>query len=78
MIQINLSEEQAKKLLHATGWGEHIPNDVERELFKQLERQLTPASTEAASLAAWRAEVGYTAKAVEEWKRKHETMEITE
>lgn len=75
MIQINLSEEQAKKLLNATGWGEKIPRDVERELFRQLEHKLTPASTEAASLAVWRHEHGYTAGAIKEWKRNNETAE---
>lgn len=77
MITINLSDEQAKELLHATGWGDALPRHIEIELFRQLERQLTPASTEAANLAAWRAEVGYTAKAVEEWKRNNETAEET-
>lgn len=78
MITINLSDEQAKELLHVTGWGDMLPRHIEQEIFRQLEHKLTPASTEAATLAAWRAEVGYTAKAVEEWKRKHEPMEIEE
>ena len=75
MIQINLSEEQARELLQAVGWGDLLPRHIERELFVQLENKLTPPGTEQANLAAWRAEVGYTAKAVEDWKRKHETME---
>lgn len=75
MITINLSDEQARDLLQAVGWGDMIPQHIERELFVQLENALSPRSNEAANLAACRAEVGYTAKAVEDWKRKHETTE---
>lgn len=75
MITINLSDEQARELLQATGWGDMMPRHIEQEIFRQLENKLTPKGTEQANLAAWRAEVGYTAKAVEDWKRKHETME---
>lgn len=83
MITINLSDEQAKTLLECLGWRSiaetvdimAIEKQVAREMFIQLENELSPRSTEAASLAAWRAEAGYTAKAVEDWKRKHETME---
>lgn len=83
MITINLSDEQAKTLLECLGWRSidetvdimAIEKQVAREMFVQLENELSPRSTEAASLAAWRAEAGYTAKAAEDWKRKHETME---
>lgn len=83
MITINLSDEQAKTLLECLGWRNSaetvdlmaIEKQVAREMFIQLENELSPRSTEAANLAAWRAEAGYTAKAVEDWKRKHETME---
>ncbi|QPD96305.1 hypothetical protein [Enterobacter phage N5822] len=47
-------------------------------MFTQLEQKLMPAGTEQANLAAWRAEAGYTAKAVEDWKRKNELMESFE
>lgn len=75
MITINLSDEQARKLLAATGWNDPIPNDVAREIFIQLENKLTPPGNEQAAIAAWRAENGYTAEVIENWKRKHETME---
>lgn len=84
MITINLSEEQAKELLTSFGWRVinfgscdvlNLNHEIAHEIFVQLENKLTPASTEAANLAAWRAEAGYTAKAVEDWKRKHEAME---
>lgn len=83
MIQINLSVQQARQLLESLGWridignisACHIDADVAKEMFMQLEQKLMPAGTEQANLAAWRAEAGYTAKAVEDWKRKHETME---
>ena len=75
MITINLSDEQARKLLAATGWNDPIQNDLAREIFIQLENKLTPPSNEQAAIAAWRAENGHTAEVIENWKRKHETME---
>lgn len=80
MITINLSDEQARKLLESLGWridignvsACHVDSEVAKEMFMQLEQKLMPVGTE---LAAWRAEAGYTAKAVESWKRKNETME---
>nr|DAU08355.1 MAG TPA: hypothetical protein [Caudoviricetes sp.] len=86
MITINLSDEQAKTLLECLGWrtlGDTIDlmaieKQVAREMFIQLENEISPRSTEAASLAAWRHEAGYTEKTIEDWKRKHETMEIEE
>lgn len=86
MIQINLSAQQARQLLESLGWridignisACHIDADVAKEMFMQLEQKLMPAGTEQANLAAWRAEAGYTAKAVEDWKRKNELMESFE
>lgn len=86
MITINLSAEQARKLLGSLGWridignisACHIDADVAREMFTQLEQKMMPAGTEQANLAAWRAEAGYTAKSVEDWKRKNELMESFE
>lgn len=83
MITINLSDEQARKLLESLGWRIDIGNvsacrvdsEVAKEIFMQLEQKLMPVGTEQANLAAWRAEAGYTAKAVEDWKRKNELME---
>lgn len=83
MITINLSDEQARKLLESLGWridicnlsACHVDSEVAKEMFMQLEQKMMPSGTEQANLAAWRAEVGYTAKAVEDWKRKNETME---
>lgn len=82
MIQINLSEEQAKSLLNSMGWrwvgGKddqvNIGREVAKELFTQLEQQLMPRSTSAAELAVWRHENGLNEMDVEKWKRKHETM----
>lgn len=91
MITINLSVQQARKLLESLGWridignisACHIDADVAREMFTQLDpremftqldQKMMPAGTEQANLAAWRAEAGYTAKAVEDWKRKNESM----
>lgn len=75
MITINLSDEQARELLKATGWGDMMPRHIELEIFRQLENKLTPPSNEQAAIAAWRAENGHTADVIENWKRKHETME---
>lgn len=78
MITINLSEEQAKKLLHAVGSRAlcgstdemMIDHDVARELFTQLEQKFSPRTTDAAETAKWLAENGYTALKVHNWKRK--------
>lgn len=75
MITINLSEEQARELLKATGWGDTLPRHVEQEIFRQLENKLTPPASEQAEIAAWRAENGHTASVIENWKRKNEAME---
>lgn len=78
MITINLSEEQAKKLLHAVcsralcGSTDEmmIDHEVARELFTQLEQKFSPRPTDAAETAKWLAENGYTALKVHNWKRK--------
>lgn len=79
MITINLSEEQAKKLLHAVGWrtlcgstdAMMIEHGVAKEIFTQLEQKFSPRPTDAAETAKWLAENGYTALNVHNWKRKH-------
>lgn len=83
MITINLSEEQAKKLLHAVGsralCGSTdemiIDHEVARELFTQLDQKFSPRPTDAAETAKWLSENGYTALKVHNWKRKNESME---
>lgn len=83
MIQINLSEEQARLMLAGFGWREgcgwestiKLSETVAAEVFRQLEHHFEPRPTEAADTAVWFAEQGITARKVEEWKRKHETME---
>ena len=78
MITINLSEEQAKKLLHAVGSRAlcgstdemMIDHEVAREIFTQLEQKFSPRPTDAAETAKWLAENGYTALKVHNWKRK--------
>ena len=72
MISINLSDKQARELLAATGWGNPLPHEVEREIFLQLEQKLMPVSNEQAAIAAWRCENGYTAETIEKWKRINE------
>lgn len=79
MIQINLSEEQAKSLLRGLGWRMgsgseavvNIKEEVAKELFAQLEHKLMPASTSAAELAVWRHENGLNEMDIEKWKRKN-------
>lgn len=78
MITINLSDEQARELMKATGWGDMMPRHLEIEIFRQLENKLIPPSNEQAAIAAWRAENGYTAELIENWKRKHETIGVFE
>lgn len=84
MITINLSEKQAKELMHALGWREHhgrneskafLPEDAAAYMFSQLENQLYPAPTNAAEIAVWNDENGSTARKVEDWKRKNEPAE---
>jgi hypothetical protein len=79
MIQINLSEEQARLMLDAFGWrdglGEkskiRLNEEVAAEVFRQLEHAFDPAGTEQAETAAWFGENGYHARQIEEWKRNN-------
>lgn len=79
MIQINLSEEQAKSLLMCLGWRMgagsvavvNIKEETAKEIFTQLEQKFSPRPTDAAETAKWLAENGYTALNVHNWKRKH-------
>ena len=83
MIQINLSEKQAAALLSGLGWRAGGPDvahasiseDVCKEIFRQLEKQMYPAPTLAIEISKWKHENGYTARAVEEWKRINEVMD---
>lgn len=86
MITINLSEKQAKELMHALGWRElhgsneskaFLPEDAAAYMFSQLENQLYPAPTNAAEIALWNDLNGYTARKIEKWKRQNETAEET-
>lgn len=73
MITINLSEQQAAKVMHyivSLGMGGAFG-----EVADQIFHQLKPAPTRAAEIAAWRHEAGYIQKAIEDWKRKNETAE---
>lgn len=53
MIQINLSVQQARKLLESLGWridignlsACHIDSEVAKEMFMQLEQKMMPAGT---------------------------------
>lgn len=85
MIQINLSEKQAKSLLKSLGWrwcddssihdNVTIESDVSKEIFSQLEHALYPAPTCAAELATFKHHSGQRERSVEDWNRKNESME---
>lgn len=54
MIQINLSEKQARELMIMMMWGADEENETACEIITQIENQLMPRAIEQAELAAWR------------------------
>lgn len=75
MIQINLSEKQARELLACIGDSVRIVGAM-AEVVNQIDKQLMPRSTNLAEFAAWKSE-RITPNLVEAWKRKHEPAEVT-
>lgn len=69
MITINLSDKQAREILDTIGDQLHIKGATS-ELLNQIERQLTPVSTNQAEFAAWKSE-RITPNIINAWKRKH-------
>lgn len=69
MITINLSDKQAREILDTIGEQLHVKGAI-AEVINQIERQLTPVSTNQAEFAAWKSEriLPNISKA---WKRKH-------
>lgn len=83
MIQINLSEEQAKELLRAFGWRSvhgsqaiaGIREDVAKDIFIQLENKFMPTGFNKAEFAKWKGENGINDSIIEKWRRDNETAE---
>lgn len=69
MITINLSDKQARELLGTIDEQIHVKGAA-AELLNQIERQLTPASTNQAEFAAWKSE-RILPNIIKAWKRKH-------
>lgn len=69
MITINLSDKQAREILDTIGDQLHIKGATS-ELLNQIERQLTPASTNQSEFAAWKSE-RILPNIIKAWKRKH-------
>jgi hypothetical protein len=69
MITINLSEKQAREILDTIGDQLHIKGAA-AELLNQIEKQLTPVSTNQAEFAAWKSE-RILPNIIKAWKRKH-------
>lgn len=70
MITINLSDKQARELLDTIGEQIHVKGAAAELLINQIERQLTPASTNQAEFAAWKSE-RILPNIIKAWKRKH-------
>lgn len=69
MITINLSDKQAREILDTIGDQLHIKGAT-AELLNQIERQLTPASTNQSEFASWKSE-RIMPNIIKAWKRKH-------
>lgn len=69
MITINLSDKQARELLDTIGEHLHVKGAT-AELLNQIDRKLTPVSTNQAEFAAWKSE-RITPNIIKAWKRKH-------
>lgn len=77
MIQINLSEKEARELLAFLYAVNPKAADVAKAVMTQVERQLMPSSTSQAEIAAWRGE-RIVPNLIEAWKRKHEVAQPIE
>lgn len=69
MITINLSDKQAREILDTIGEQLHVKGAA-AELLNQIERQLTPASTNQSEFATWKSE-RILPNIIKAWKRKH-------
>ncbi|WET18201.1 hypothetical protein S202_09 [Shigella phage S2_02] len=69
MITINLSDKQARELLGTIGEQLHVKGAT-AELLNQIDRKLTPVSTNQAEFAAWKSE-RITPNIIRAWKSKH-------
>lgn len=69
MITINLSDKQAREILDTIGEQLHVKGAT-AEILNQIERQLTPSSTNQAEFAAWKSE-RILPNIIKAWKRKH-------
>ena len=69
MITINLSEKQARELLDSLGDQLHIKGAA-AEVLNQIDKQLTPTSTNQAEFASWKSE-RILPNIIKAWKRKH-------
>ncbi|HFQ5757815.1 TPA: hypothetical protein ACHR5Y_004799 [Escherichia coli] len=69
MITINLSDKQAREILDTIGEQLHVKGAT-AEILNQIERQLTPVSTNQAEFAAWKSE-RIMPNIIKAWKRKH-------
>lgn len=69
MITINLSDKQAREILDTIGDQLHVKGAA-AELLNQIDRKLTPVSTNQAEFAAWKSE-RITPNIIKACKRKH-------
>lgn len=69
MITINLSEKQAREILDTIGEQLNVKGAA-AELLNQIDKQLTPVSTNQAEFAVWKSE-RILPNIIKEWKRKH-------
>src|SRR5699024_2470491 len=69
MITMNLSDKQARELKDTIGEQLHAKGAA-AELINQIERQLTPASTNQSEFASWKSE-RILPNIIKAWKRKH-------
>lgn len=76
MLQVNLSDKQAREFydfcLRVAGIQD---NPVIREMFRIVENQLLPDSTNKAELAVWRSK-RITPAIIEAWKRNNGSPKI--
>ncbi|ALT58222.1 hypothetical protein FDG91_gp18 [Escherichia phage JMPW1] len=69
MITINLSDKQAREILDTIGEQLHV-KVATAEILNQIERQLTPVSTNQAEFSIWKSE-RILPNIIKAWKRKN-------
>lgn len=70
MFTVNLTKEQAMRLLSSALSGEKMDRDLADEVSRQVQHQAHPAPNAAAETSVWFYESGALNRRIEEWRER--------